>query len=58
MNQDKITFNSTMDTFIAAVAGMTQEQIDACAYVMGASGAGWNKENIAAELRGEKHDVE
>ena len=46
-----------MDGYVAAVQSLTQEQIDACAYVMGAGGCGWNKENIEAELTSEKHDA-
>ena len=45
-----------MDGFIKAVSTLTQEQIDAVAWVMGGSGCGWNKENITAELQSEKHD--
>jgi hypothetical protein len=56
MEQDKITFNQRMDGFIKAVSTLTQEQIDAVAWVMGGSGCGWNKENITAELQSEKHD--
>jgi hypothetical protein len=56
MNQDKLTFNGLMDRHIAAVATMTQDQIDACAWLMGASGIGWTKENMAAEFQSEKHD--
>ena len=45
-----------MDRHIAAVATMTQDQIDACAWLMGASGIGWTKENMTAEFQSEKHD--
>ena len=31
---------------IAAIQTLTQDQIDACAWVMGGSGAGWTKEKI------------
>jgi hypothetical protein len=34
----------------SAVQTLTQDQIDACAWVMGGSGAGWNKENISSSL--------
>lgn len=53
----KQTFNELMDEYKAAVATMTPAQIAACAYVMGASGCGWNKETITAELEAEKHDA-
>ena len=55
--QLKLSFNQIMDGYVAAVQSLTQEQIDACAYVMGAGGCGWNKENIEAELTSEKHDA-
>lgn len=58
MENDKLTFNQKMDGFIAAVATLTQQQIDAVAWVMGGSGCGWNKENITKELQDEKHDEE
>ena len=57
MNELKLTFNQKIDLQIAAVRELKQEQIEACAYVMGASGAGWNKENIIAELESEKYDI-
>jgi len=57
MEQDKLTFNQMMDGFIAAVATLTQQQIDALAYVMGGSGCGWNKDNITKELQEEKHEA-
>ena len=61
MNEDKQTFNQKMDKLIAAVQSMTQEQIDACAWVMGSTwisstGGAWNKEAIIQELQDEKHD--
>ncbi len=58
MENDKQTFNQMMDGFIAAVSTLTQQQIDALAWVMGGSGVGWNKANITAELQSEKHDEE
>jgi len=58
MNEDKITFNQMMDGYIAAVSTLTQQQIDAIAWVMGGVGAGWNKENITKELQDEKHEEE
>ena len=57
MEQDKQTFNQMMDGFIAAVATLTQQQIDAVAYVMGGSGCGWNRDNITKELQEEKHEA-
>jgi hypothetical protein len=57
MEQDKLTFNGLMDRHIAAVQSMTQEQIDACAWLMGADGGGWNKENMTAEFQAEKHEA-
>ena len=33
--------------------GLSQGQIDACAYVMGASGCGWTRENVVKELKSE-----
>jgi len=57
MEQDKITFNQRMDGFIAAVSTLTQEQIDAVAWVMGGSGCGWNRDNITKELQEEKHEA-
>lgn len=33
-----------------ASESLTQEQIDACAWVMGASGAGWTRETLLQEL--------
>jgi hypothetical protein len=46
--------DETMGEYIArlynAAETLTQEQIDACAYVMGGSGCGWTKECIQAEL--------
>jgi len=45
-----------MDGYITAVSTLTQQQIDAVAWVMGGSGCGWNKENITKELQDEKHD--
>ena len=56
MNEDQITFNQMMDGYIAAVSTLTQQQIDAIAWVMGGVGAGWNKENITKELQDEKHE--
>ena len=57
MNEDKITFNQLMDKYAAAVNTMTQEQIDACAWIMGGSGVGWTKETLTAEFQAEKHDA-
>lgn len=31
-------------------ATLTQEQVDACAYVMGGSGCGWTPNNITVEI--------
>jgi hypothetical protein len=56
MEHDKQTFNQVMDGYITAVSTLTQQQIDAVAWVMGGSGCGWNKENITKELQDEKHD--
>ena len=56
LDEDKKTFNEQMDGFIAAVATLTQQQIDALAWVMGGSGVKWTKEKITAELTDEKHD--
>jgi hypothetical protein len=56
MEQDKQTFNQMMDGYIAAVATLTQQQIDAVAWCMAGGNAGWNKENITKELQDEKHD--
>lgn len=56
MEHDKQTFNQVMDGYITAVSTLTQQQIDAMAWVMGGSGCGWNKENITKELQDEKHD--
>ena len=55
MNQDKQTFNDLMDRHIASISTMTQDQIDACAWLMG-GGVGWTKENMIAEFQSEKHD--
>jgi hypothetical protein len=52
-NQLKLENNQNIDRLIAAVATMTQDQINACAWAMGAKGM-WTKENITAELEGEK----
>jgi hypothetical protein len=57
MENDKQTFNQIMDGYIAAVSTLTQQQIDAVAWVMGGSGAGWNKDNITKELQDEKHEA-
>jgi hypothetical protein len=56
-NQDKETFNKMMDGYISAVLTLTQQQIDALAWVMGASGCGWNRDNIIKELNDEKHEA-
>ena len=52
----KLTHNQRMDAFIAAVSTMTPEQIEACSWVMGTSGAGWDKEAMLNELSKEKFD--
>ena len=54
---EKLSFNELMNKYAAAVGTMTQEQIDACAYVFGAGCCGWNKENMIQELNDEKHDI-
>ena len=35
---------------IAAAKTLTQDQINACAWVMGGSGCGWNKEEVVRAL--------
>lgn len=35
---------------LAAAQTLTQDQIDACAWVMGGSGCGWTKETIIEQL--------
>jgi hypothetical protein len=57
IEQYKLSFNQMMDGYIAAVSTLTQQQIDALAWVMGASDCGWNKENITKELQDEKHEA-
>jgi hypothetical protein len=57
MENDKQTFNQIMDGYIAAVSTLTQQQIDAVAWVMGGSGCGWNRDNITKELQEEKHEA-
>jgi len=53
--------NETQAEYMArlyhAASTFTQDQIDACAYVMGGSGCGWTKENILKELD-ERHKIE
>ena len=39
-----------LQKLIDSLDSMTQDQIDACAYCMGASGCGWTKENLKTEL--------
>ena len=40
-----------MTRFEAAAKAMTQEQVDACAWLMGAYSCGWTPETLAAEYR-------
>jgi S-methylmethionine-dependent homocysteine/selenocysteine methylase len=51
MNQ---TDNETYQEYLARLAKvaetLTQDQIDACAMVMGGCGCGWNKEKIIQAL--------
>jgi len=35
---------------LAAAKTLTQDQIDACAWVMGGSGAGWTRQSVIASL--------
>jgi hypothetical protein len=43
------------DRLSVAASTLTQEQIDACAWVMGASAVGWNKIWILHDLEKEKN---
>ena len=46
--------NETEEQFhrrlLAAAQTLTQEQIDACAWVMGGSGCGWTRESVIEAL--------
>ncbi len=46
------TFQEKMERLQKAAETLTQEQIDACAWAMGGSGCGWNKENVKDVLFG------
>jgi len=57
MEQYKLEFNQRMDLYRDAVNAMTPIQIQACAYLFGTAGCGWNKENMLQSLQDEKHDL-
>jgi len=48
------TFSEYLGKLKVAAATLTPDQIAACAWVMGTSEGGWNKDNIIAELTSDK----
>jgi len=45
------TMLEKLTRFKAATSSMTQEQVDACAWLMGAYSCGWTPETLAAEYQ-------
>jgi hypothetical protein len=50
MNKKLLTREQFFANMRQAISTMTQEQIDACAWVMGCDNCGWNKENMIESL--------
>jgi len=51
MNRKKLLSQNRLKELEDAAETLTQTQVDACAWVMGGSGVGWTKNNIAEILR-------
>jgi hypothetical protein len=51
MNEHEISFIERMESLMAAAATLTQEQVDACAWVMGCSACGWDPSLVVEELK-------
>jgi hypothetical protein len=49
-NEKPLTFEQQMQSLIEATETLTQEQVNACAWVMGGSGVGWTPDLVRAEL--------
>ena len=50
MNETHLTKEEYHLHLIEVAKTLTQEQIEACAYVMGASGGNWTRQSIVEEL--------
>ena len=51
MNVWDMTLEERMETLLTAASTLTQEQVDACAWVMGCSGADWTPIKIVEDLK-------
>lgn len=52
------TTEQRFDRLSFAALTLTQDQIEACAWAMDGSGAGWTKEGIHAVIKNDKRYVE
>jgi len=50
MNEHEITLEQHLTRLAEVAKTMTQEQVAACAWVMGASNCGWNPENVSKNI--------